>query len=84
MEVLFDLDEEAKLKCDELGITMARSATVGTDPRFVGMLVELIGERIHGVSDRRAVGQYPVNHDVCPINCCMPPARPMAARPVGT
>ena len=82
MEVLFDLDEEAKQKCEALGIAMARSATVGTHPRFVGMMAELIRERIHGVGEQRAVGRYGANHDVCPQNCCLPPTRPAAVRPV--
>ncbi len=64
MEVLFDLDEEARHTCESLGLIMARSATVGTHPRFVAMLAELIDERIHGNETRRAVGQYPANHDV--------------------
>ena len=40
-----------------LGLTMARSATVGTHPRFVSMLVELIRERVDGT--RRASGRRP-------------------------
>ena len=38
MEVLYDLDEEARLLCDELGLEMVRGRTVGTHPRFVRML----------------------------------------------
>jgi len=80
MEVLFDLDEEARQKCDALGMAMARSATVGTHPRFVAMLRELIQERIHGTPGRRAVGIFPASHDVCPVDCCLPPAaRPAPA-----
>jgi len=80
MEVLFDLDEEARQKAGELGLNMVRAGTAGTDPKFVGMLADLIRERITANPDRRAVGQYPANHDVCPVDCCLPPARP-AARP---
>jgi ferrochelatase len=80
MEVMFDLDEEARHKSQELGLTMVRAGTAGTHPRFVSMLVELIRERIEGLPDRRAIGEFPANHDVCPVNCCMPPPRP-AARP---
>jgi ferrochelatase len=76
MEVLYDLDEEARLLCDELGLPMARSATVGTHPRFVAMLAELIRERVTGSPDRRAIGAYGPNHDVCPVDCCLPPKRP--------
>ena len=84
MEVLFDLDEEAKQKCDGAGMVMARSATVGTHPLFVGMLVELIRERTQGLTERRATGEYEASHDICPLNCCMPAARPSAGRPVST
>lgn len=32
MEVLYDLDTEAKAKAEELGLPVRRSATVGADP----------------------------------------------------
>ena len=73
MEVMYDLDDEARKKADALGMTMERAATVGTDPRFVGMLRELIIERISGGGDRRAIGQFSASHDVCPVDCCLPP-----------
>ncbi len=79
MEVMFDLDEEAKLKADGLGMHLERAGTAGTDPKFVGMMRELIVERMAQAPEKRAIGQYPANHDVCPVNCCLPPARP--ARP---
>ena len=50
MEVLYDLDEEARLLCEELGLNMVRARTVGTHPRFVSMLRELIAERMGIVS----------------------------------
>jgi protoporphyrin/coproporphyrin ferrochelatase len=83
MEVMYDLDEEASQVCDTLGLTMVRSRTVGTHPRFVGMLRELIAERID-VSrslSPRAIGLYRPNHDVCPETCCLPSVRP-TNRPV--
>lgn len=79
MEVLFDLDEEACQKCASLSLPMVRSATVGTHPRFVGMLRELIVERMSGASSPRAVGRFGPNHDVCPLDCCPAPARPATA-----
>ncbi|MFO0950057.1 MAG: ferrochelatase [Isosphaeraceae bacterium] len=79
MEILFDLDEEAKQKCESLGLAMARSATVGTHPRFVAMLAELIDERRQMEPARRAVGLFGPNHDICPSDCCRPPMRPPAA-----
>ena len=74
MEVLFDLDDEAKTKAADLGLEFRRAGTAGTDPRFVSMLVELIRERL-GECEKRAVGEYRPNHDVCPKNCCPNPYR---------
>lgn len=73
MEVLYDLDWEARQKCEELGLPMARAATAGTDPRFIAMIRELIAERLGLTDEKRAIGQYPANHDVCPENCCLYP-----------
>ena len=78
MEVMYDLDDEARTKADALGMAMERAATVGTDPRFVAMLRELIVERIDGGADRRAIGEFGPNHDICPADCCPAPPRPMA------
>jgi ferrochelatase len=73
VEVLYDLDEEASRRSQELGLRMIRSATVGTHPRFVGMLRELIEERIGGTLERPAVGCFEAGHDSCPAECCLPP-----------
>ena len=82
MEVLYDLDEEAKMQCDELGMRMERAATVGISGVFVRTLAKLIKERVEGLSERPAMGQYGPSHDVCPVDCCLPPARPaVSGRP---
>ena len=70
MEVLFDLDTEAKDVCAELGLNMIRAGTVGTHPTFIRMIRELITERTTG-TERRCIGQLGPNHDVCPIDCCL-------------
>jgi ferrochelatase len=77
VEVLYDLDEEARHLCDGLGLRMVRSQTVGVHPLFVAMLRELVQERIGDAlePDRRAVGRFGPSHDVCPETCCLPPAR---------
>jgi ferrochelatase len=80
LEVLYDLDTEAVNVAKELGINLARAATAGNDPAIVGMIRELIVERITGAKEKRAVGPRGASHDVCPANCCLPPARP-AQRP---
>jgi len=79
MEILFDLDTEAKELCAELGLRMVRAATVGTHPRFIRMIRELINERIDANSVRLALGLLGPRPDVCPSNCCPAPRRPQGA-----
>jgi len=71
LEVLYDLDTEAKELCDKLGIILQRIPTVGTHPRFVQMIRELITERMPDKPDRLALGELPANHDVCSEDCCL-------------
>ena len=40
MEVLYDLDIEARQLCDSLQLPMARAKTVGVHPAFIGMIRE--------------------------------------------
>jgi ferrochelatase len=77
MEVLYDLDTEARALAAEIGINMIRAATVGTHPAFVSMIRELILERTDD-SPRRALGTYGARQDACAADCCLPGA---AARP---
>lgn len=72
MEVIYDLDTEAAQLCQQLGLNMVRAATVGTHPRFVQMIRELIEERISG-APRLALGNRGAHHDVCPEDCCPGP-----------
>ena len=77
LEVLFDIDIEARELCERLGVTMHRAATVGTHPRFVQMIRELIVERISDESQRLALGDLGPSHDICPEDCCLyTPQRP--------
>ncbi len=71
VEVLFDLDTEARNICNELGLQMARAATVGTHPRFIHMVVELIQERLDNTARRPAWGLLGPSHDICPDDCCL-------------
>ncbi len=79
MEVVWDLDREATQRALDLGLVVARAATVGTHPRFVAGLVELIKERldpsIQGQTVRRACSALGPSWDVCDPACCLPPAR---------
>jgi ferrochelatase len=72
VEVLYDLDEEAAHVAQELGLTLVRSQTVGTHPRFVTALRKLIQERLEEGFPKEAVGQFGPNHDICPDDCCPP------------
>src|SRR3954454_6565921 len=56
LEVLFDLDVEAREIAAELGLPMARAGTAGTHPAFVAGLADLIVERLTAGAERLAVG----------------------------
>jgi ferrochelatase len=81
MEVLYDLDTEARQVSDELSVNMVRAATVGTHPEFVRMIRELIQERLDPATPRRALGAYPPSHDACPVDCCLSGLQRPGARP---
>jgi ferrochelatase len=89
MEVLYDLDVEARELCNSLALPMTRAKTVGVHPRFVSMIRELILERTTPGAKRRALGSLGPRQDVCEENCCpamQRPTRPQAApaNPVGS
>lgn len=79
MEVLYDLDTEARQVSEELGLNMVRAATVGTHPEFVSMIRELIVERMDPAAPRRALGARGPAHDACAPDCCRFQMRPAAA-----
>jgi len=60
MEVVYDLDVEARKVADEIGLNMVRAATAGTHPSFVKMIRELILERVND--------EVPAN--ICAPDCC--------------
>jgi ferrochelatase len=64
MEIVYDLDVEAKKVSTEIGINMVRAATAGTHPSFVRMIRDLIHERMSGTPTRV--------HDQCAVDCCLP------------
>ncbi|MCZ2152786.1 MAG: ferrochelatase [Bryobacterales bacterium] len=74
MEVMFDLDEEAREIGNTLGIPMVRALSVGTHPSFVKMIRMLIEERLDSNTKRLAIGQYGPGRDVCEKDCCPSPA----------
>jgi ferrochelatase len=62
MEVLYDLDTEARELCEKLGLKMIRAGTVGVHPKFISLIREMIHERLGGAS-----------HDECAADCCPAP-----------
>jgi ferrochelatase len=72
VEVLYDLDIEAKQVAEESGIHVVRAATVGTHPAFVAAIRELVEERVRPGTERRALGRHGPAHDVCTRGCCLP------------
>jgi ferrochelatase len=76
MEVLYDLDIEARHLCDELALPMARAKTVGVHPKFIAMIRELILERTER-AERRALGSLGPRQDICAEDCCPAPQRPV-------
>ena len=70
MEVVYDLDIEAAAVCDELGLRMARAATVGSHPCFVEMIRQLVLERVGPATPRAAIGQFGPAGDECDAGCC--------------
>lgn len=83
MEVLYDLDIEARQLCESLSLPMARARTAGVHPKFVSMIRELILERTIPATEKRALGTLGPREDVCEENCCPVPqkqGRPVAVQ----
>jgi len=76
MEVLYDLDIEARQLCDELALPMVRAKTVGVHRAFIAMIRELISERMNPKAERRALGSLGPRADICAEDCCPAPQRP--------
>lgn len=73
MEVVYDLDREARALCENKGIQMARARTPGSHAQFIAMIRDLILERCEG-GERLAIGRFGPAHDECAVGCC-PPVR---------
>ena len=68
VEVIWDLDNEARGTAEELGMAFARAATAGTHPAFVALVRELVEERRAGTPPRLGTN--------CPASCCHVRRRP--------
>src|SRR6195952_1833274 len=82
MEVVYDLDTEARETAEELGMPYVRAATAGVDPRFVAMVRDLLLERgaaERGESVERAALASDAAWEVCAAGCCPNPRGPRPA-----
>ncbi|MDJ0314296.1 ferrochelatase [Arthrobacter sp. H35-D1] len=72
MEVLWDLDTEAKETCEELGLAFDRAPTPSTHQKFVQGLVDLVCERTveNNIAERPAMTKLGPWYDVCNPGCC--------------
>src|SRR3954466_7458363 len=72
LEVVWDLDNEAKETAAELGLGFVRAGTAGTHPAFVGMVRKPLKGRRPGSEPRLGTN--------CPAACCFVarPSRPAA------
>ena len=64
METVYDLDTVLRAKAEESGVTMVRAMTVGADPRFIQMILDLYYKYESADSPPR-----------CADGCCPPPMR---------
>lgn len=79
LEVVWDLDTEARDRAAELGMEFVRAGTAGTDPRFAQLVRDLVEEQRDGSVQRRR-GTEPLlgsgcDGTLCALRCCEPPAR---------
>jgi ferrochelatase len=64
MEVLYDLDTEARALCDQIGMKMVRAGTASSHPKLIGMLRDMV---VNAVAS--PVLSY------CEAGCCPAPQR---------
>ena len=87
MEVVWDLDTEARQTCAELGLAFHRVPTAGTHAKFVRGIVDMICERLAGpdgsalLEGRATEAELGPWFDVCRANCCVKVMRDGTVRP---
>jgi protoporphyrin/coproporphyrin ferrochelatase len=69
MEVLYDLDTEARAVCEEIGLKMVRAGTAGAHPKLVAMIRDMV---------LNAQTSDVLAH--CEAGCCPAPQRPAAGQ----
>lgn len=72
VEVVWDLDHEARQTAADRGLLMIRVPTPGTHSAFVAAIADLVEERLHGAPAAAAsqLGPWP---NVCAVGCCANP-----------
>jgi ferrochelatase len=75
VEVIWDLDTEARETAGSLGLAFARAATAGTHPAFVTAIRELVQERVQE-AEPKWLGDLGLCGVDCPDGCCPTPRRP--------
>ena len=65
MEVLYDLDTEARALCDQLGMEMVRAGTAGAHPKLISMICDML---LHSPTTEILAH--------CEPGCCPAPQRP--------
>ncbi|TWP46775.1 ferrochelatase [Lentzea tibetensis] len=81
LEVVWDLDTEARERAGELGMEFARAATPNSDPRFAELVVELVREHTEGLEPRKLSSFTSLGCTTdgafCALLCCELAKRPV-------
>lgn len=76
MEVIWDLDTELKEACEERGITLDRTPTVGLEPVFAELVLDLIDNTDAGTEPKSlstiTTQGCTINGAPCKEGCCAP------------
>lgn len=80
MEVLWDLDNEARATAAKCGLAFIRTATPELNPMFIRGLADLVEERLKGTprAQRPALTPLGPAPDICPAGSCRHSRRPEA------
>ena len=71
MEILFDLDTQAKQLCEKVGIGYHRAKTAGSHPKFISMIRKLIDEKIDQYRIGDGQSEIALKQDFCQTDCCL-------------
>jgi ferrochelatase len=76
MEIVYDLDHEARGLANELGLGFARAETAGTHPAFIEMIRDLVLEATDGVPPALVDEAHALSGRCTPTCCPAPRRRP--------